>query len=56
MEVGVQAGWMGAKGETWDNCDSINNKIFLKMIDILMVRSKGMGSAKDGSLVSGLSG
>ena len=25
---GEQAGWRGSKGENWDNCNSINNKIF----------------------------
>ena len=27
-ESGRQAGWRGAKGENWDKCNSINNKIF----------------------------
>ena len=25
---GGPAGWRGAKGDNWDNCNSINNKIF----------------------------
>ena len=30
-DCGVGAGWWrGAKGEKWDNCNSINNKIFFK--------------------------
>ena len=25
---GGRAGWRGEKGKNWDNCNSINNKIF----------------------------
>ena len=28
------AGWRGIKGEKWDNCNSIINKIILKIIKI----------------------
>ena len=32
MEVGEGLAGGGRKGKNWDNCNSINNKIFLKII------------------------